>query len=454
MNGGSTPVGAVNRPINDKLSEMVSVKDFGAVGDGATNDYAAFASAVASLPSTGGVIYVPDSTGYLINTQIDCNKPILWKIGNTTITGPSAGSLFNFQVNNSGIEGSSNTVLKATQGSTSIIHNNQTLNCHYWDLILDMNNCTNLIGLYHDGGWYIDVKNIYIDLANEVSTSYSFKIQSTIISGPGSTGSYGGAFVGTYSNVIGGKLWIQGDTSGAGYQVTTMTFTTCSVSNVIINLAAILSFIQPVVQITANNQKFFDLTNCGGVTLIGGDYESQGHTGCIVYNCNVGVSGIQSLNNQLAAFIGTQATYIVGRPVESYFDDVGGTWEGYDSPIRIGTQPTNIYTDTTGTTNSRIGIQPINSDACVMSVNMRMTTTTSATLDDITKNGLAVVADTSEQLTVYFASAGTNPRTPIRLALINGSGLALPTLISSAPAGGSKQLWYDPSDGNRVKFVP
>jgi len=58
MNGGSTPTGAVNRPINEKLAEVVSVKDFGAVGDGTTDDSVAFANAVA----TGKSIFVPKGT--------------------------------------------------------------------------------------------------------------------------------------------------------------------------------------------------------------------------------------------------------------------------------------------------------------------------------------------------------------------------------------------------------
>jgi hypothetical protein len=32
--------------------------------------------------------------------------------------------------------------------------------------------------------------------------------------------------------------------------------------------------------------------------------------------------------------------------------------------------------------------------------------------------------------------------------------LAVSALPSVAPAAGSKQLWYDPADGNRVKYVP
>lgn len=34
-----------------------------------------------------------------------------------------------------------------------------------------------------------------------------------------------------------------------------------------------------------------------------------------------------------------------------------------------------------------------------------------------------------------------------------GGGLALTNLPSSSPGAGTKMLWYDPSDGNRVKFA-
>lgn len=61
--------GAVARTVQDKLRDGVSVKDFGAVGDGVADDSAAFAALVAYVNSRasnrGTVVYVPDGT-YLV----------------------------------------------------------------------------------------------------------------------------------------------------------------------------------------------------------------------------------------------------------------------------------------------------------------------------------------------------------------------------------------------------
>lgn len=62
-NGGSTPVGAVNRPINEKLQDTVSVKDFGAIGDGVADDTDAIQAALnAAFTVGGGGVYVPTGT--------------------------------------------------------------------------------------------------------------------------------------------------------------------------------------------------------------------------------------------------------------------------------------------------------------------------------------------------------------------------------------------------------
>lgn len=58
--------GAVARSIDDKLGDMVSVKDFGAVGDGLTNDTIAFQNAL----SANNFIYIPNGS-YCINSTLE-----------------------------------------------------------------------------------------------------------------------------------------------------------------------------------------------------------------------------------------------------------------------------------------------------------------------------------------------------------------------------------------------
>lgn len=61
--------GAVARSWSAKVGEIISVKDFGAVGDGTTDDSAALSAAIAALPNGGGVIYFPQGN-YLINSAV------------------------------------------------------------------------------------------------------------------------------------------------------------------------------------------------------------------------------------------------------------------------------------------------------------------------------------------------------------------------------------------------
>tara|TARA_R110000824_G_scaffold158595_1_gene332581 strand:+ start:79 stop:1329 length:1251 start_codon:yes stop_codon:yes gene_type:complete len=83
-NQGGT--GAVDRTAQVKLQETVSVKDFGAVGDGSTNDAAAFTAA--NSASGLSAVYVPAGT-YLITGTVTGN---FFTFGNVTI---SSGSVSN-----------------------------------------------------------------------------------------------------------------------------------------------------------------------------------------------------------------------------------------------------------------------------------------------------------------------------------------------------------------------
>jgi hypothetical protein len=56
--------GAVTRTAQSKMRDSVSVKDFGAVGDGAANDAPAFVLAIAAAAAAGGAVYVPGTTSF------------------------------------------------------------------------------------------------------------------------------------------------------------------------------------------------------------------------------------------------------------------------------------------------------------------------------------------------------------------------------------------------------
>lgn len=74
-------VGAAQRTVQDKLRETVSVKDFGAVGDGVANDTAAIQAAIDSLGAAGGAVEIPNGMRCLIDTALTI-KP------NVSLVGP------------------------------------------------------------------------------------------------------------------------------------------------------------------------------------------------------------------------------------------------------------------------------------------------------------------------------------------------------------------------------
>lgn len=64
--------GAVARTAQDKMREFVSVKDFGAVGDGVTDDGPAVQLAIDEMASRGrGTIVFPAGYSYFMNTQVN-----------------------------------------------------------------------------------------------------------------------------------------------------------------------------------------------------------------------------------------------------------------------------------------------------------------------------------------------------------------------------------------------
>ena len=144
MNGGSTPTGAVNRAINLKLAETVSVKDFGAVGDGVTNDTTAIQAAL----NNRGRIYIPAGT-YIVSST-------LTMYGNTEIFGDGAGVSI--------IKGSAFTSATVLQDSSNVTSTDVNLNIILRDFEINVNNYATgsnyAIKFYRVGNLYVD--NIYV----------------------------------------------------------------------------------------------------------------------------------------------------------------------------------------------------------------------------------------------------------------------------------------------------
>ena len=98
----ATGTGAVTRTVASKLNDIVSVKDFGAVGDGVTDDTAAIQAAITYVASiNGGTVNIPVGTFKVTSTFTIANSNIVIQgAGSNTPhdagTGASAATTLNY----------------------------------------------------------------------------------------------------------------------------------------------------------------------------------------------------------------------------------------------------------------------------------------------------------------------------------------------------------------------
>ena len=144
--GGATPTGAVNRPINEKLSESVSVLDFGADPTGVADSAPAFQAAIAASLS----IYIPAGT-YTIGTT-GSSGTLLYLGINTGNSSRNGMHIYGAGVGNTTLKlanGVGSTALMFGAGNTDSLAN-MTFN----DFTIDLNGTNNNTNSIYNNAFY------------------------------------------------------------------------------------------------------------------------------------------------------------------------------------------------------------------------------------------------------------------------------------------------------------
>lgn len=297
-------------------------------------------------------------------------------------------------------------------GGAGAIRNKDPLHTELSGFKVDMSSIPYALGVFHYGGWYVNYKNIWMDRTTIHSTAIGFSSDSRTLGVPGPTGSYGGSYVNTISNITTNVICMVGhDTSTQ----TTTTFTTIDVNKVILKACVGFSFINPVVQDTGANLVFWDLTLCRALTIIAGDYEGGG-AGSVIYLLNgTGNTSLQTMNNLYGSFTGVLKAGTLGEnsQLQDYLD--GNT----ETPLRVGTSGSaGMRYNNSGFLNSTSIGAHYDGNVANFSQNLKQINATQGDLEDESKAGALIHINTSGQVKVMTASAGSNPRTLTQTLLI------------------------------------
>jgi hypothetical protein len=102
-NSSGVLTGAVGRTVHQKFQEMISVKDFGATGDGTTDDSGALQAAITAAGAQNATLYIPDGTYYYTSLLTISNAMTITGDGYGSQLKPNTPSGNNIRVNASNV---------------------------------------------------------------------------------------------------------------------------------------------------------------------------------------------------------------------------------------------------------------------------------------------------------------------------------------------------------------
>jgi hypothetical protein len=271
--------GAVLTTVQAKLRQTVSVKDFGAVGNGVTNDASAIQAAINYVSSIGGGTVNLPSAKYYIGT------------GSPAISIPSFVRLLGDGNSTGGLALNGGTELLYGGSGTAVYAQGMSISCN--DFLI---NCTtpsgsSMIGLFHDGGWFGDYARLSI-FGIPAANGYVVKVTS----GP----ALYGCFFTCFDQVTGqaGSWLVAGRNPGDG--ITTFTLKDCYIENIS------FAYAQGVMlngSVTSNTGSCIYFSNDCFFTLIGVDIEGAAPIGICI---NDNTSTIREFGTIWNGWSGTQ----------------------------------------------------------------------------------------------------------------------------------------------------
>ena len=358
--------GAVARTIQSKLRDVVSVKDFGAAGDGVTDD----TSAIQAALNAHVAVFIPQGT-YIISSTLAAPDR------DTVITGSgSQSTILKFTGGNNGISWFSSTanntlqvegltlLAAAAMAGNAITASTVQLGPVAADVVLEDVLATQASTNYWTNGFYFNnCRNIYVEQTNfngKVGTSgFGFKLDGLCLDS---------RFVGCQVNDCGTAFDCDGTSEGAMLMH-------CLAINVNIGVQKVHANLEPLVSVIGSHfnciEKCVELSNCQQSQIIGNLFYAftqglmPGWTGLSIGGANSRYNIVASNTFHGVGYTGSRTAVLIDNGTHNLVN--GNTVVGADTGVNIGGSAAyclsqgNVFNSvTTTSTVSGLGNNAIN----------------------------------------------------------------------------------------------